>query len=155
MPISATLTDAQRDLVLAKIDEIEAALPFLVDLDSDDVAALPKLGDRSLPFTERSLALARQDDSFLPRKFDLDEFARDLALYQALDSLIHPLTSLLELIKDTRVLAGSDAYAAALDVYHAAKRAGKGSGLDSVLNEVGKRFAQRPSNSAGPSTTSP
>lgn len=151
MPIAATLDAGTRDTLLAKLDEIKAAMPFLVDLDADDMATLPKLGDKSLAFVHRTLQLAQQDDSFLPRNFDVAEFARDLALYEALGSLITRLTQLLELIKDTRTLAGSDAYLAGLDVYHAAKRAGKGSGLDTLLTTVGQRFASRGGASTPPS----
>lgn len=143
MPISATLTAAERDALLAKIDEIRSGLPFLVDLDAEDIAGLPKLGDKSLAFVRRTLELARQDDSFLPRSLNIEEFARDLALYEALDPLVQRLTVVLELLRDTRTVAGSDAYLAALDVYHAAKRAGKGAGLDALLTTVGQRFAQR------------
>jgi len=38
---------------------------------------------------------------------------------------------------------GSDAYASALMVYSFAKASGKGSGLDAVAGEMGKRFARK------------
>jgi hypothetical protein len=148
MPISAALTPAAFDAVIAKLDSLKSDLPFLVDLDNEDLASLPKLGDRSLAFVKRTLELARQDDSFLPRNIDLDELARDLALFETLEPVIQRLTALLDLARDTRTLAGSDAYATALDIYHAAKRAGKGGGLESLLSTVAKRFAQRPSAAA-------
>ncbi len=40
--------------------------------------------------------------------------------------------------------AGSQAYAAALIVYNYAKASGKGTGLDSVVDEMGRRFARKP-----------
>lgn len=141
--IQANLADGDRAALLAKLDEIKTALPFLVDLDAEDIGALPKLGDNLHPFTRRALELAREDDSFLPRNLDVDEFARDLALYEALEPLVTRLTRLLDLVRDTRILAGSDAYTAALDVYAAAKRHGKAAGLEGLLTTLGKRFANR------------
>jgi hypothetical protein len=139
--IHATLATADREKILAKADEIAALLPFLVDLTPEERRALPKMGDRSRSFVERSLEVARQDDSFLPRSFDVSHFESDVALYLALDGVRQRLASLLELVEDTQILAGSEAYLAALDLYHHAKRAGRGAGLDDLLDRVGKRFA--------------
>lgn len=143
MPISATLTEADLAAILDRIAGIKAALPFLQGLDVDDLAGLPKLGDKSLAFAQRTLALAQQDDSFLPRNLDIEEFARDVALFETLGPIVQHLTQLLELVKDTRAIAGSDAYLAGLDVYHAAKRTGRGAGLDGLLTAVAERFARR------------
>jgi hypothetical protein len=53
------------------------------------------------------------------------------------------MAKLLELVEDTQLLAGSEAYIAALEVYNSAHRTGKGSGLDDLIDQVGKRFARR------------
>ncbi|MBE9178486.1 hypothetical protein IQ268_07915 [Oculatella sp. LEGE 06141] len=46
-PISAALTQSDRDAVLATVATIKAKLPFLVDLTADERRALPKMGDKS------------------------------------------------------------------------------------------------------------
>jgi hypothetical protein len=141
--INAALDTAAAAAVTAKITEIQTLLPFLIDLSPEERQSLPKMGDKSRAFVERCLELARQDDSFLPRNLDVSSFGSDVALFVALEPLRQRLAKLLELLEDTQILAGSEAYLAALDTYHAAKRSGKGSGLDDLLDRVGQRFANR------------
>jgi hypothetical protein len=87
--------------------------------------------------------LALSDDSFLPRKFNVEEFRRDADLFQKLDRIDSELSRLRTLVADTRTLAGSDAYVAALDVYAAAKRNGKAEGLDELTDLLAERFGRR------------
>jgi len=141
--INAVLASAAAAEVTTKLTEAQALLPFLTDLTLDERKSLPKMGDKSRSFVERTLELARQDDSFLPRNLDIEAFGKDLALYNALEPLRQRLAKLLELVEDTQILAGSEAYLAALEVYHAAKRTGKGAGLDDLLDRVSTRFASR------------
>lgn len=44
---------------------------------------------------------------------------------------------------DTCIAAGSEAYAAALTVYNYAKASGDVTGLDAVIDEMGRRFTHR------------
>jgi hypothetical protein len=141
--INAVLASAAAAEVTTKLTEAQTLLPFLTDLTLDERKSLPKMGDKSRSFVERTLELARQDDSFLPRNLDIEAFGKDLALYNALEPLRQRLAKLLELVEDTQILAGSEAYLAALEVYHAAKRTGKGAGLDDLLDRVSTRFASR------------
>lgn len=141
--IDAALDSAAAASVTTKLDEAKTLLPFLVDLSPDERRSLPKMGDKSRAFVERCLSIAQQDDSFLPRNFDVDAFGKDLALYSALEPLRQRLAKLLELVEDTQILAGSEAYLAALEVYHSAKRTGRGSGLDDLLDRVSARFTSR------------
>jgi hypothetical protein len=53
------------------------------------------------------------------------------------------LAQLNELVEDTVMEVGSEAYTAALLVYNYAKANGAGSGLDGVVDEMGKRFARK------------
>lgn len=141
--INAILDSAAAAAVTIKLTEAQALLPFLTDLAIDERQSLPKMGDKSRAFVARCLELARQDDSFLPRNLDVDAFANDLAMFTALEPLRQRVAKLLELVEDTQILAGSEAYLAALEVYHAAKRTGEGAGLDDLLDRVSARFAGR------------
>jgi len=58
--------------------------------------------------------------------------------------IVVALTQLQELVDDTCLAAGSEAYAAALQVYTYAKASGQGGGLDAVIGEMGQRFARKP-----------
>ena len=74
----------------------------------------------------------------------LDEMRKDVQLFEALFPLLMSLTQLQELVDDTCLAVGSEAYASALQVYNYAKASGQGSGLDSVIGEMGQRFVKKP-----------
>jgi len=76
--------------------------------------------------------------------FDLEELRKDVQLFEAMYPIVVALTQLQELVDDTCLAAGSEAYAAALQVYNYAKASGQGAGLDAVVGEMGQRFARKP-----------
>lgn len=148
--ISASISTEQVATLQSKISEVKDALPFLIDLSPEERHALPKMGDKSRAFVSRCVQIAQQDDSFLPKKFIVAEFAEDYALSEALEPIRQELAKLLELVEDTQLLAGSEAYLAALEVYHSAQRTGQGSGLDDIIDQVSQRFTRRRKEDKGP-----
>ncbi|MBD2204262.1 hypothetical protein H6G33_26545 [Calothrix sp. FACHB-1219] len=141
--VSAKLTAADREAVMEAIGTIRQKLPFLIDLSTEERKALPKLGDKSRAFVSKALEIAAQNPDFLPRSFDVDEMRRDIELFEALYPILLSLTQLQELVDDTSVAVGSEAYAAGLLVYNYAKASGKGAGLDSMVDDLGRRFARK------------
>jgi hypothetical protein len=100
--------------ILELIQEIRNLLPFLVDLSADEIASLSKMGERGRPFVQEALTLAEQDDSFLPRSFDVNKMRKDVDLIESLPPIITAVSKLKELLDDTYILAGSNAFLAAL-----------------------------------------
>ncbi|MBD2354127.1 hypothetical protein H6G41_05735 [Tolypothrix sp. FACHB-123] len=141
--VSAKLSAADREAVMEAIGTIRQKLPFLIDLSTEERKALPKLGDKSRAFVSKALEIAAQNPDFLPRSFDVDEMRRDIELFEALYPILLSLTQLQELVDDTSVAVGSEAYAAGLLVYNYAKASGKGAGLDSMVDDLGRRFARK------------
>lgn len=141
--VSAKFSPADREAVMQAITTIRQKLPFLIDLSTEERKALPKLGDKSRAFVGKALEIAAQNPDFLPRSFDLDEMRRDIELFEALYPILLSLTQLQELVDDTSVAVGSEAYAAGLLVYNYAKASGKGAGLDSMVDDLGRRFARK------------
>jgi hypothetical protein len=72
---------------------------------------------------------------------------KDVQLFEALYPVLLSLTQLQELVDDTSLAVGSEAYAATLQVYNYAKASGQGAGLDAVVVEMGQRFAHKPKKS--------
>lgn len=142
-PISATLAQKDREALLQAISTIKEKLPFLIDLSNEERKALPKMGDKSRAFVSKALEVATQNPEFLPRSFDLEEMRKDVQLFEALYPLLLSLTQLQELVDDTSLAVGSEAYAAALQVYNYAKTSGQTAGLDAVVEEMGQRFARK------------
>ncbi|WP_306423243.1 hypothetical protein [Nostoc favosum] len=115
----------------------------MVDLTTEERRTMLKMGDKSRAFVSKALEVATQNPNFLPRSFDLEEMRRDLALFEALYPVLLSLTQLQELVDDTCIASASEAYAAALAVYSYAKASGDVTGLDAVIDEMGRRFNRR------------
>ncbi|MCU0527592.1 MAG: hypothetical protein MUF72_22570 [Elainella sp. Prado103] len=143
VPISAQLSQADRDAVMAAITTIKTKLPFLVDLSTEERKALPKMGDKSRAFVLKAMEVAIQNPDFLPRSFDLSELQKDVQLYESLYPILLALTQLQDWVDDTCLAVGSEAYAAALQVYTYAKASGQGAGLEAAVEELGLRFARK------------
>ncbi|MEH2110940.1 hypothetical protein [Nostoc sp.] len=141
--VSAKLSAADREAVMQAITTIREKLPFLIDLTTEERKALPKLGDKSRAFVSKALEIGTQNPDFLPRSFDLNEMRQDIELFEALYPILLSLTQLQELVDDTSVAVGSEAYAAGLMVYNYAKVSGKGAGLESMIDDLGRRFARK------------
>ncbi len=141
--ISATLSQADQQAVLAAVNTIREKLPFLIDLTPEERRGLPKMGDSSRGFVMQALTVAAQNEDILPRSFDVDEMRRDVALLDSLQPIVAALSQLSELVEDTQTAVGSEAYTAALLVYQYARSAGKGSALDGALDALGQRFARK------------
>jgi hypothetical protein len=141
--VSAALSEADRQAVLAAIQTIRQKLPFLVDLSPEERHKLPKMGDKSRAFVEQALTIASQNEDVLPRSFDVEEFRRDVELLAALQPIAAALAQLYELVDDTLLEVGSEAYASGLAVYGYARAGGKGSALDGLLEGMAQRFARK------------
>ncbi|HTP11072.1 MAG TPA: hypothetical protein VMP08_22615 [Anaerolineae bacterium] len=141
--VSAKLLSTDKDAVMQAIATIKTKLPFLIDLSPEERRALPKMGDKTSTFVTKALEVAKQNGDFLPRSFDVAEFESDVALYEELRAIALALAPLNELVDDTLLEVGSEAYAAALTVYQYAKNSGQGAGLDAVADELSKRFAKK------------
>lgn len=148
--ISATLSQADQQAVLAAVNTIREKLPFLVDLTPEERRTLLRMGDKSRGFVAQALTVAEQNEGILPRSFDVDEMRKDVDLLAALEPIMASLSQLSELVEDTYMEVGSEAYASALLVYQFARAAGKGAALDSALDALGQRFARKSHGAAGP-----
>jgi hypothetical protein len=79
----------------------------------------------------------------MPRCLDIDEMRRDLELVESLYPVLLSITQLQELIEDTYLLAGSEAYAAARMAYNSARVNGRNAGLNATVDQMGRRFARK------------
>lgn len=141
--ISASLSAADRQAVLDALQTVRQKLPFLVDLTPDERHTLPKMGDNSRAFVLQALEVATQNPDILPRSFDVEEMRKDVELLDALSPVRAAVSQLFELIDDSYMAVGSEAYSAALLVYQFARSAGKGAALDGALDALGQRFARK------------
>lgn len=141
--VSASLSEVDRQAVLSALTTIREKLPFLIDLSPDERRTLPKMGDRSQGFVTKALEVATQNADILPRSFDVEEMRKDVELLGALSPIMGALAQLQELVEDTFLAVGSEAYTSALLIYQYARAGGKGAALDDALDALGQRFARK------------
>ncbi len=153
--VSATLSEADLQAVLAAINTIRTKLPFLIDLSPEERRSLLKMGDKSRGFVSQALTVAEQNEDILPRSFDVAEMRKDVDLLTALTPIMAALSQLSELVEDTHMEVGSEAYASALLVYQFARAAGKGAALDSALDGLAQRFARKSRSAPGGGAPTP
>lgn len=141
--IQGELSAEQQQSLLQTVNDIQAKLPFLIDLTADDRHILPKMGDKSRAFVDQGLVLATQNEGILPRNFDLAEYQRDVTLVRQLEPIVLAMRQVMSRLEDTYLAVGSDAYSQTLVVYQVAKIAGKNGSLDQHLDSLGRRFARK------------
>ncbi len=137
--IDITLTAEQVAAIIAAMDTLELAVPFLVSLTADDRQRLFKLGSRSEGFVAEALSAALQHPEYVPSAVAMDQFQRDIALRQTLLPIVQRARVLYTKLNDTWMLAGADAMQAATAIYRVF-RAQRGEGLDVTLNVLKQRF---------------
>ena len=122
--------------------------PYLTSLTPAQRQDLLKMGDKTLAFVQKSREYARLNPSFVPAFVDMAEFESDA---EALDGLapVHQLLEALALDTDsTLMLAGSNAYAAALVLYNNIKFLARNNqpGAQAAYDDLSQRF---PGNGGG------
>jgi len=145
--ISAELTQEMINKVTADLADIQNSLPFILKLSPSVKKSLPKLEDARSPFVSKCLFYARKEPKILPPYTDLDELERDLKLFNNLQNIAKEIDRLSDMINDTRIAAGSDAYTAALTIYNSAKQAAKMNvpGTKSIVDDLKTTFESVPS----------
>jgi hypothetical protein len=141
--IDTVMTPAQVTDVKNAITAINTAINFSVSLTTDERASLPKISVANKSFTEDAINAIANNASLFPAYLDVKLMQNDLELYRQLDELSTMLRQTLERIEDTRILAGSEAYVAALTVYKivgAATKAGI-EGSETIYEQLRERFA--------------
>ncbi|MCX7103302.1 MAG: hypothetical protein NTX38_17925 [Methylobacter sp.] len=141
--INGELPLDQQQAILQALTDIQAKLPFLIDLTTADRRSLPKMGAKSRGFVDQGLVLATQNSGILPRNFDIDQYNREVLLVRQLEPIVLALRQLMKRVEDTFMAAGSEAYTQTLMVYQAAKISGKTGALDEHLDSLAQRFAHK------------
>jgi hypothetical protein len=136
-------TAESRANVMNAIATIKENLPFLVDLTAEQRKGLLKMGDGSRGFVSKAQELVQQSSDFLPRSFDVEQMLRNAELWQEMKGMLLAMNQLQELMDDTYVALGSQAYSDALAVYQYAKAVSHTGTLEQSVVEMGKRFVKK------------
>jgi len=140
--ISISIPDADLQAVLDAIDTIRTKLPFLISLMPAERHEMLKMGDGTVAFVKKAYEYALADGAALPGFINIVEFGKDVIAVDDLLKVLRPLEKLSESLEDTVMLAGSEAYMAALAYYNlqkAAMKAGQ-NGAKTVVQNLAERF---------------
>ena len=153
--ISLSMTDADVRATRDALKVLQTSLlPYLVDLDAALRRELPKMGPRTLSFVGRSLDYARGENAFRPPFVDMAEFQRDWGAVEQLGEFENPLRKLTDMVTDTMMLAGSEAYSAALACYQTIKAAARMQveGAEMAAQDLEDRYPGRGTRPRPPAT---
>jgi len=140
--ISATFTEENERQAMELLAQLKALFPFGIKLSADQKKRLPKLDDVRIPFAEKWLFYGEQQPLIVPPFTNLGEYKVDLEFVKATRRVGAELASIAEMVSDTRMAAGADAYQASLSIYGSAKSAAKQGvpGTQTIVDEMGKLF---------------
>jgi len=142
--INNTISPESKANVLQAIDKIKAELPFMVMLSEAELKGMMLIDDGRKPFVEKAFELATRNPFIDPGPGLIDAGKMDLDLYTALNGIEYELNQLIEMVMDTKRLAGAEAFETARFVYMKAKMAVKMQvpGSQAIADELGKLFKQ-------------
>jgi len=143
--IDVVLPPENRESVFQAIRNVKTGLPFLVKLSKIERDALQTIDDGRKPFVDKSIELATRNSELNPGLDLLSKAPSDVEMYSFLNKLENELYQLLESVRDTKQLAGAEAFKVALLVYDKAKMNVKLGvpGSQTTVDELGKLFKQK------------
>ena len=123
--LSVEITQEKDDAVNQLLDNLFAELDFLRDLSAKGRQRLVKMGRSNVDFVNRGYRHAEGSPQFLLSNITLEEFKKDIDLGAWLRKLEKRLDMLSDRVKDTAMLAESEAFKTARVYYGTVKIAAK------------------------------
>lgn len=140
--INARLTPEDLAAIKQAIQEINARMPFLLGLTLEERRKLAKINRSNKLFVEDAIEVARENPNVLPHYLTVEELEKDYELFEQLDDILLPLEQLFERVRDTQMLAGSEAYQTSLVLYKLTRVAADAGlpGMDTAYAKLRVRF---------------
>lgn len=151
--ISTAISDNVKLVLDSNLANIASSLSttLIFNLTPDERTNMLKMGDKTLAFVTKALEYARQNPALVPQFLNLAEAQKDLTLTQDLFHIYQKLTALTRAVEDTMMVAGGEAYEAALIFYNSVKGAARSNaaGSQAIYEEMKQRFPGRPKKANG------
>lgn len=144
--ISIEISPEDLEKIRTAIQSLEETLkPYLTTLTVDERREIPKMSDKTLPFVQKTLDYAQSNSEFAPAYLKIAELKKDVEAVNQLTQIFRPLAQLSESLNDSIMLAGSEAYIAALAYYNTVKQAVKMNvpAAETIHNDLSQRFPGR------------
>lgn len=141
--VSFVLSEEENTQIMDALNVLTSVLePKLTHLSAADKKELPKMGDKTVAFVEKSLEYAEQYPNYIPSFIDINEAKIDLQSVRKLRQLFLPLERITNGVDSTITLAGSEAFSSSLSIYKVLKNAAVmgQSGASEAAADLGSRF---------------
>ena len=155
IPGTATLSDANKALLLQKVAESLALLPFLISMTDGDRKKLSKLGDKTMGWHLKCKDYMTQAPTLVPGFVDMTVYTNFSALLGQLGEVDHDFAPYARAFEDTLLMLGHQVYSMDLAFYQSAEQAAKRGvpGAQAIYNDLKTRFPGRPPAAATPATS--
>ena len=120
--------------------------PYLINLTPDERVQLPKMGDKSIPFVTKGADYMQLTGTPAPPYINPEELKVDLNAFETLRQIRQIAQPVVDMLDDTMLLCGSEAYVSVLAFYNYLKGAAKMNvpGAKTILEDLSTRFPRRP-----------
>lgn len=142
--VNTVISAADATALRAAFTTINTILaPYIHSLTVEERQRLPKIQSNNKTFTEDAITGAQANPQYLPAYFPVADMLTDLTYHNQLDEFVLLAETLWENLRDTQILAGSEAYSAGLIFYGLVKAAAKAGqpGADTIYNMLKERFS--------------
>ncbi len=120
--------------------------PYLVTLTPDDRIQLPKMGEKSIPFVTKGNEYLKVPGTPIPPYVDIPELEIDIKAFETLRQILQVVQPTVDMLDDTMLLCGSEAYVTVLAFYNYLKGVAKMNvpGAKTIYDDLSTRFPSRP-----------
>lgn len=119
--------------------------PHLINLTPDERIQLPKMGDKSIPFVTKGLEYLRIPGTPAPSYVNGEELEIDLNAFETIRQIRQVAQPIIDMLDDTMLLCGSEAYVPVLAFYNYLQGAAKMNvpGAKTIYEDLSTRFPRR------------
>ena len=119
--------------------------PFLINLTPDERIQLPKMGDKSVPFVTKGAEYLRIPSTPAPPYLNPEDLDVDLNAFDTIRQIRQVVQPVADMLDDTMLLCGSEAYIAVLAFYTYLQGAAKVNvpGAKTIYEDLSTRFPRR------------
>jgi hypothetical protein len=126
--------------------ELKTTLPAgLINLTPSERQHYAKMGDKTIAFVLKAIDFADLYPNLVPGYVNVAELKKDMAAVVAMQTILRDIEESTSKLEDSILLAGSEAFSAALSIYNVAKDAAHRDvpGAKVAYNELKERFPGR------------
>jgi hypothetical protein len=116
--LPATVTEDIVEFTKAKMEEVENAMPFLLNIANEDLPSLVKLDSKKEGFVRDTLIEMKNMKGKVPSVANADTIRENFGSYEALYDLEDAASEFFQKVRRNRMDRGSKAYREALNYYN-------------------------------------